>query len=267
MRRRRTIPCPGPETGPTHGDVNRSSAAEAGRRARRVVTALASILVVASAAFPAFAPAAPVEMRVAPSVIHVGDSVRVEVRVTPADGVELPPEIRKLGAFDVLGMARADTAGQAVFRYVLTTFEVGNQTIPPVAIPVRSGGRVDTLRSNPWRVTVESLLPADSVAADSAQLRPAAAPLALRGAFRWGVFFLYLAVIAALILGGRWLWARRPKKALLPAFVPAPVVRPPDAVALEALDAVAARAYVERGLFKPHYTEVMDVLRTYVEGR
>ena len=87
MRRRRTIPCPGPETGPTHGDVNRSSAAEAGRRARRVVTALASILVVASAAFPAFAPAAPVEMRVAPSVIHVGDSVRVEVRVTPADGV------------------------------------------------------------------------------------------------------------------------------------------------------------------------------------
>ncbi len=177
------------------------------------------------------------------------------------------PEIRKLGAFDVLGMARADTAGQAVFRYVLTTFEVGNQTIPPVAIPVRSGGRVDTLRSNPWRVTVESLLPADSVAADSAQLRPAAAPLALRGAFRWGVFFLYLAVIAALILGGRWLWARRPKKALLPAFVPAPVVPPPDAVALEALDAVAARAYVERGLFKPHYTEVMDVLRTYVEGR
>lgn len=267
MRRRPTTPPPVAKTGPTRGGLNRRFAAEAGLRVRRAGVALAFSLGVALAAFPASASAAPVEMRVAPSVIHVGDSVRVEVRVTPAEGVELPPEIKKLGAFDVLSLARADSAGQAVFRYVLTTFELGQQTIPPVAIPVRSGGRVDTLRSNPWRVTVESLLPADSVAADSAQLRPAAAPLALRGAFRWGVFFLYLALLAALILGGRWLWARRPKKALLPAFVPAPVARPPDAVALEALDAVAARAYVERGLFKPHYTEVMDVLRTYVEGR
>jgi hypothetical protein len=104
--------------------------------------------------------------------------------------VELPPEIRKLGAFDVLGMARADTAGQAVFRYVLTTFEVGNQTIPPVAIPVRSGGRVDTLRSNPWRVTVESLLPADSVAAIPRNSgRPP--PRWRCAGVRWGVLLPY----------------------------------------------------------------------------
>ena len=164
-------------------------------------------------------------------------------------------------------MARADTAGDAVFRYVLTTFEIGNQTIPPVAIPVRRGGGVDTLTL--LAVAHHGGEPAAG-RLGGGRLRPvapAAAPMTLNGRFRWGVLFLYLAVTTALVLAGLWLWARRPKKPLLPVFEPARVVRPPDAVALEALDAIAAQAYAERGLYKPHYTEVMDVLRAYVEGR
>lgn len=93
------------------------------------------------------------------------------------------------------------------------------------------------------------------------------APIELPQQFRWNVFVGYVLFLTA-VAGLAYLLYRRWKNA--PRVVPArkaEPVRPADEVALEALDGVVARGYVERGLYKPHYTEVMDVLRGYVEAR
>lgn len=208
------------------------------------------------------------ECRTAPAVVHIGDTVTVSVRVKPGAGVETPRYPEKVGAFEVLGVARSDSADVTRLAIHLASFETGRLWVPPLAIAVRAGTGVDSLRTSPYLVTVESLLPADSAAVAAAKLRAAHPPMSIPQKFRWGVAFGYLLVLAALAAAGWWWWrqrSRRPGEALFPASrAPA---RPPEAVALEALDAVAARNYVERGLFKPHYTEILDILRVYIEGR
>lgn len=208
-----------------------------------------------------------VETRVEPSVIHVGDSVRVTIRITPGDGVETPAWSERVGAFELLNVARGDSAGSTLLRAVVTTFELGDVVFPSLPVAVRGPAGVDTVRSGTWRVSVSSLLPADSAAVDSASYRPGAGPLDLPGRFQWGALVFYLLFAAALAAVVWWLRTHRPARKLIPVLEPAAIVRAPDVVALEALDAVAARAYVERGLFKPHYTEALDALRVYIEGR
>jgi hypothetical protein len=173
-----------------------------------------------------------------------------------------------MGVFDLLGVTRSDSGEAAQLRIHVTSFETGTQTLPPMAIAVSSGGRVDSIRTPAYQISVESLLPADTTAIDTMGVRAAMPPIELPQQFRWNVFVgyvLFLSAVAGLayILYRRWKNAPR----LAPVLRKLEPVRPADVVALEALDGVVAKGYVERGLYKPHYTEVMDVLRSYVEAR
>jgi hypothetical protein len=206
--------------------------------------------------------------RIFPSVIHIGDTVTVQVTASPGEGVETPRPSPKIGAFDLLGVARGDSAGAAQVRIYVTAFETGNKVLPSIAIPVRSGGRIDSLRTPAYRISVESLLPADTTQIDSLTIHEARAPIEIPQKFLWGVFLGYVLVLSALTGLGWILYQKlRRKPATLPAFQTKAPPRPAEAVALEALDAIAAKGYVARGLYKQHYTEVMDVLRNYIEGR
>jgi hypothetical protein len=209
-----------------------------------------------------------VATRIGPSVIHVGDTVTVLVTAVPGEGVETPRPPLKLGPFDLLGVTRSDSGEAAHVRIHVTSFETGTRTLPPIAIAVRSGGRVDSIRTPAYQISIESLLPADTTAIDTMGVRSAMGPLELPQQFRWNVFIGYVLFLTA-IVGLAYVLYRRWRNAprAVPVFKSVEPVRPADVVALEALDGVEAKGYVERGLYKPHYTEVMDILRSYVEAR
>lgn len=208
--------------------------------------------------------------QVAPSVIHIGDTVTVSVTITPGSGLSpfQPPD--KAGPFDVLGATppRDAGGGAQAFDLYLTTFETGQQTIPPIAVGVVTDGRIDSVRTSPWRVSVESVLPADTTQADSARIKPARPPMNLAPRFRWGVAFGYLVVLGLLGLVAVRAWRRwrASRRTTLAPVAPAVPARPPLEVALGALRDIEVRGYVARGLYKAHYSESLDVARGFIEG-
>lgn len=251
--------------------MTRSRLPEAARRGRDAVAGVLLALGFGLAIAGGPAAAAPgITTQVAPSVIHIGDTVTVSVTITPGDGVQPVAPGTKVGSFEILGATPPHDApgGARALDLFLTTFETGSQTIPPIAIGVAAGGRIDSVRTSPWRVSVESLLPADTTQADSARIKPARPPMSLSQRFRWGVAFGYLVVLGLLGLAAVWAWrrwraSRRPGVAAASPPVPA---RPPLEVALSALREIEARGYVPRGLYKEHYSQSLDVARGFIEG-
>lgn len=221
---------------------------------------------------PPTATAAPprIATQVVPSVIHIGDTVTVSVTITPGAGLQPFAPPASAGRFTVLGATppRDAAGGARSLEIYLTTFDTGSQTIPPIALGVVIDGRIDSVRTSPWRVSVESLLPAGAAPADSARIKAARPPLDVPQQFRWGVAFGYLVVLAGLALAGLWLYRRwragRPRLPLpgRPAVPP----RPPLEVALGALRDIEGKGYLTRGLVKAHYSEVLDVGRGFIEG-
>jgi hypothetical protein len=206
------------------------------------------------------------EQRVAPSVVHIGDSIHVTVLAPSGAVLTLPALGDSLGAFDVLGSEIGNADGRSLLAVHLAAFDPGSLEIPSFDVPVSGGLAIAT---RPYRITVESLLPADSAAADTLNIRAAHGPLDLPQQFRWKVALGYLLVLVALS-GLAWYAYRRWKNRPIPVpmLAAAPEVRrPADALALEALDEVMARGYALRGLFKEHYTETLDVLRVFIERR
>lgn len=229
------------------------------------------VLVAATLLAPAPARALPrVTSSTVPAVIHVGDTVTVEARIEgPVDLLPVRPPA-KLGTFDLIGVDAGDSsASPRVVRIYLTSFEIGPQAVPRIGLAVREGGRIDSVFTGRYLVTVASLLPADSAAVDTLGPLPAKGPFDIPQVFRWNVLFGYLATLAALGALAWWLVRRlRNRPRAVPTLVPvAEPATPPHVLALRALDEVAARGYVVRGLFKAHYTEVLDVLRVYLERR
>lgn len=239
---------------------------------------------VATLAIPADAmalgapPPVDVEQDVSPSVVHIGDSIHVTVTVPAGTTLALPQLGDTLGPFDVLGSELGSAGGRPRLTVHLAAFDVGSLEIPSFTVPATGGlqsydvsapGGSQSIRTRPYRITVESLLPADSAAADTMSIRAAHPPLELARKFLWKVALGYLLVILAFGLLGWWLyrrWKNRPVAAKVIVSEPI-IVRPAELVALESLDLLMAKGYALRGLFKEHYTEAMDIVRLFIQGR
>jgi hypothetical protein len=229
------------------------------------------LLLVAALLAPASARALPrVTSSTVPAVIHVGDTVTVEARIEgPVDLLPVRPPA-KLGTFDLIGVDMGDSAASPrVVRIHLTSFEIGPQPVPRIGLPVRDGGRIDSVFTGRYLVTVASLLPADSAAVDTLNPLPAKGPMDIPQVFRWKVLLGYLAALGALGAIGWWLYRRfRTRPRPVPTLVPmVESAVPAHLLALRELDEVAAKGYVVRGLLKEHYSEALDVLRVFVERR
>jgi len=243
-----------------------------------VVMSLVSALAMPSDATALGAPP-PVgpEQEVKPSVVRIGDSIHVTVTVN-AGTLALPQLGDTLGPFDVLGSELGSAGGRSRLTVHLAAFDVGSLEIPSFEVPVTGGPQAYTasaadnsqsFRTRPYRITVESLLPADSAAADTMSIRAAHPPLELPRKFLWKVALGYLLVTLALGLLGWWLyrrWKNRPVAAAIIKSEPI-IVRPAELVALESLDLLMAKGYALRGLFKEHYTEAMDIVRLFIQRR
>ena len=99
-----------------------------------------------------------VEQAVGPSVVRIGDSIHVAVSGPAGSTLALPQLSDTLGPFDVLGSELGSAGGRPRLIVHLAAFDVGSLEIPSFDVPATGGAF--SVRTRPFRITVESMLPA-----------------------------------------------------------------------------------------------------------
>ncbi len=211
-----------------------------------------------------------ISMEVDTSVIHVGDPVTVRLSMNhPAGWVVEWPDSFGVAPFEVLRADRAVPVAVAdgggflsAATLVITSFELGELEIPPIAVPVTTpDGTVDTLLTDPFRVGVETV-----GLDESGDLRDIRGPLSIPRSL-WGV--LMWVALAAAVAGGvaYYLYRRRREAPESGPPVPRAPPRPFHELALEALRLLEKSALLERGQVKEYHVRISEIIRRYIEGQ
>jgi hypothetical protein len=170
------------------------------------------------------------------------------------------PLVDSLGVF--LPAARQPKAaarsgsGPDVHRLSLAAFRPGRHRLPTFTFLVRTGARVDTLRSDSATVTVASVLPREMK--DINELKPAES---FPNYWLWIVPGILL-LVAGLVYAGYRLVRRLRRNRELAA---SPL--PPWEQALAALDELPWQEWLAAGQIKRFYYALSQVLKRYIERR
>ncbi len=217
-----------------------------------------------------------VVMEVDTTVIHLGDPVSVLLLVDHpgdwsvqwADSLDVAPfevlryEVAAAGAAGGDGGASSggDLATSAA-RLTLTSFELGEQELPPIEIPVVGpDGTVQALFTDPYRIGVESV-----GLDESGDIREIRGPLTI--ARNWWALVPWLLLAAAAGAGALYMRRRMQARPVAEIVKPKTPPRPHHLVALEALDELERSSLLERGQVKTWHVRVSEIIRTYVEGQ
>jgi len=234
-----------------------------------------------------FAQKSSVRATIEPVEIQIGEQALLNLEVITPKGRTIlfpiyPDTI--VSGIEVLTMLPPDTtiAHEVMTinqKYIVTSFDSALYHIP--YIPVLDG--TDTIKSNSFglKVTAPDLPPqvlsyldklkaqeTDSI--DFEQLALNDIKEVLKPPFVWQDYLQYiwlvllLIVILALLGVGIYFAMRKKTKGY---FFKPQVIQPPHVLALQALDKIKADKIWQHGLEKQFYTEVMDVLREYIEKR
>ncbi len=144
-------------------------------------------------------------------------------------------------------------------RFILTTYRLGEFILDPVVIEYRKTGEpVKKVQTNKLYLTVQSVT-GGKPQEDIRDVKPVV-PLTYRlGA---GFWILVGVVLLALAYGGYRRFLRGKKISL-----PAPPPLSPDEEALMRLNELFESDLIRRGLYKPYYLRLSEILRVYFEKR
>ena len=210
-----------------------------------------------------------VAMHVDTTQIHLGDPLAVRLEVDhPADWTVRWTDSLDAAPFEVLDYRAAPPAAapdgsgsRSVAGLVVTSFELGELEIPPIAIDVAGPeGAVRTLVTDPYRVGVVSV-----GLDESGDIREIRGPLAM--ARSWWPLIPWLLLAAAAGAGALLLHRRRRKRPIAEPTAPKASPRPHRLVALEALADLERSSLLERGHVKVWHVRVSEIVRAYVEGQ
>jgi hypothetical protein len=203
---------------------------------------------------------------------RIGDQIEYAVTVewkSPVELIRIEPS-EALGGFEIVGPPdvkdRKIGGGwrQERTRYILSTFETGDFTIPEFTVVYRdTDGSEQRVPTPPAKITVQSVAP---VRPDDTGIRDAKPPLL--PPFRLSptqkmiivaAALLLAAVVTALIIRAR----RKRRGQPVPLVPPLPI----EEMAREALARVAQSDLLARGLIKEYFDQVSDIIRTYLGQR
>lgn len=202
--------------------------------------------------------------------ITIGDPVVFSVTVELAAGWQVadPGVARSLGQLEVLEtepalQTRLPGGGtRIVFRYVLSAYRVGDQTVPPVRVSLSGPrGEAAAAETTAHLVQVRSVVLPDEDPADIKPLKPQLAIPGLLGSelVRW--IFAGIGAATVLVAGlAVALLVRRPRERSADGLTPA-------GRALAELEVLAALGLPEQGRSQEHYEQLTGILRRYVAAR
>lgn len=210
-----------------------------------------------------------VETQVDRQTITVGDPIIYTLTLIgdPYDQIQIPALGAALEQFAIRDYQEQgpapDRQGRQVYRatYVITRYETGECQIPPIMIRwTPPGGSPQTITTEPLKIQVRSVY-----TGDAPDIRGAKPPVPLPKDRRRVVRLAALAA-GALGLGGLALGMRRRHREA-PQEVIAEPPRPPQEVALEALDRLARSDLGQAERVRELYFELSNIIRRYLESR
>jgi hypothetical protein len=199
-----------------------------------------------------------------PDSLTVGDRFLFTNTISKIDGYRIVPSplSDSLGDATVLShifkVERTPT-GSEVYACTLAVYKPGLATIPTFKFMVTNdSGKIAQIAGDSLRVTIHSVLPADTAGLDIADIK---GPRPLRGPI-WPYIVIPLALALIIFVGLRLRGILRGK-----VQVPMAPLRPAWEVAIERLDSLKAERHIEFGRFKQFYFELSMIVRGYLEGR
>lgn len=206
-----------------------------------------------------------VEYSVDRESIQVGDPVELIVTAYfPTNGTVELPEIGRakevvLLKHDSAPIPREDGLTQSESRYSITSFRIGEHIVSTGQISSVVGDQTFTTNFPQIVLTVGTSLQSD----DSSAIADIKSPHKLPGRIpAWVWIIPAIAAIAFLVgLISSKLWKNRAQ--IIPSAPPIPA----HVLALRALEILKAKDLLEKDEYKPYYTELSLILRTYLEGR
>ncbi len=206
------------------------------------------------------------------TVVEMADQLNVRVRVISAETLDnvrlatMPQPGTEYNGVDILTVA-TDTvesgSGKQVvdYNFLVQAFDPGMVTLPPFGAV--AGNALDTAFSD---IVSLKVVPVDVDSLET--INPLAAVADART--RWYDYLpswtpWVLLVLALLALTAALVWYLRRRKVVITEMRAKPV--PPYELAMARLNSLADRKLAESGNEKAYYTELVDILRQYLEGR
>jgi hypothetical protein len=204
----------------------------------------------------------------------VGDPIDIEVDVSHPAGyrVRMAKPAAQLADFTLLDFAAvtqkpgasATHAPEPVehdrIRLTVAVYKTGAFTFPPVPLTiVGADGREFAAATNPVGITIQSVL-----GEKDDNLKDLKRQAEIEEPFPWRMWAAAGGALLTFALLAWWLLRRR-----RPPILPAPAGRPdlgPLEIAEVELRDLAARGLPEKGLIKPFYVSLSDILRKILEG-
>lgn len=217
-----------------------------------------------------------VRARVEPDSIGIGDRFDyvIEVDKDLVQVVQFPEftlardgEIELVESLPVDTLSRDGRRLRLVKRYRLAAFDEGRYNLGAARVLYADKNIVDTLRSHDSVYLEVTTFQIDSTSQSIYDLKPQKTlPFRFReisGYVKWAVLFVLVLLAAAYALQ-RYLQSRG--KGLGDLFKAAPP-QPPHVVAIRALEALHHQKLWQNNRHKQYYSQLTDILRTYIDGR
>lgn len=202
--------------------------------------------------------------------ILIGDYLNVNLSVkAPASTRVIFPTIQpnRLDSIELIGVSKIDTVIENNWRtynqtITITAFDSGSYVFPAIPVFSSDSQLLGTTNPLPFEVTT---LPVDTTLAIKDINQPVRVPLTFKEVLPIILIALGVLLLIALIvyMVMRFAKNRKPKEVKVKAK---PKIKP-HITALAKLEELRRKKLWEEGNVKEYYSELTDIIRTYMEGR
>ncbi len=217
---------------------------------------------------------APIEatVHVDKNEIAIGDKIKFGIRITCKDDivVQFPELKQQLGVFTVKetggveGPKREKEGYFTVERtYVLSSYEIGHQTIPSLKIRYEGAQGEREIVTNEIPVDIKGVLKEEEISGDIKDiLPPGVVPTNFRRLVSWicvGLAIFLLSGVVYWLVNAWRKWQKGPTEVN--------IKRSPHEIAYELLERLLKEDLITKGLIREYYYRITGILRHYIEDR
>jgi len=211
-------------------------------------------------------------VRVDKNEITIGDKIKFGICVKYKDdiAVQFPEFNQQLGVFainetGIIEGPKREKDGYSVVErnYVLSSYEIGRQTIPSLKIKYKGKHGEGEVATNEIPIDIKGVLKEGEISGDIKDILP---PVGVPTSFKRLVPWIY-GGLAALVLSGIIYWLIKKRKIGQKRQEQEFVKRTPHEVAYELLERLSKEDLIAKGLIKEYYYRITDIVRHYIEDR
>jgi hypothetical protein len=207
------------------------------------------------------------------SVITIGDQIKYSIIIDRQKDLRIvrPGEGLNLGGFAIKDYTFHDPEErngriEERFDFTISVFDTGRYAIPPFPIAYfpndTSSGQYRIIKASAVDIYVQSVLTGEG----AKELKDIKLPRWIEVDYWfWGFLFFFVSLFGVLAwLGWRYYQKTKNKNTV---FSPQKPPRPVHEIALDALETLFDSDLIEAKEFKQFYSELTEIIRTYIEGR